>query len=262
MLTKDYITPALGGRLGNNLFMIAHAYALGLRCNKQVVIARDQLIYEGNDYSKNIFRKLEMKEKYEALPNINPIIPSDTQPSLYSGYYQSDSYFRDYSENVKTLFGPPLEFIQRIQREIPVLFQKRCLVINVRRGDYLNYPNYHPTISIEYINAAIKIIPSIEHILVFSDDLTWCKDNIMADTFIKGFPPEEQLWIMSMANDFIISNSSFSWWGAWLSREPNKTVIAPQTWFGPDHGGTWNNIYCRDWKVLPTRFENGFIYPK
>ena len=266
MLNKDYITPALGGRLGNNLFMIAHAYAKGLEYNKQVVIAKDQLIYEGNDYSQNIFRKLEMKEKYEPLSNINRQVPSDDQPTLYSGYYQSEKYFEKYSENIKSLFGPPLEFIQRIQEEIRIIFQERVLAINVRRGDYLYYTNYHPTITVEYIDKAVELIPNIKHILIFSDDIIWCKtqfgqfDTI---TYIEGYPPQEQLWIMSLCSDFILSNSSFSWWGAYLSRSPNKTVIAPETWFGPEYeGGSWNDIYCKGWTILPTYFKNGFIYPK
>lgn len=265
MLTKDYITPALGGRLGNNLFMIAHAYAKGLEYNKQVVIAKDQLVYEGNDYSKNIFRKLEMKEKFESLPNINMMIPSDNQPTLYSGYYQSERYFEKYSENIKSLFGPPLEVRQRLQRDFRELFSKRVLVINVRRGDYLHYPNYHPTITPEYVHAAMDLIPTIENILVLSDDIAWCQDNLNIPStcnYMQGFPPEEQLWMMSMCNDYIISNSSFSWWGAWLSRSPKKTVIAPETWFGPEYVGTWNTIYAKGWTILPTKFENGFIYPK
>ena len=59
MLNKDYIVPALGGRLGNNMFMVAHAYVQGLKYNKQMVIAKNQLVYEGNDYSQNVFSKFE-----------------------------------------------------------------------------------------------------------------------------------------------------------------------------------------------------------
>jgi len=42
---------------------------------------------------------------------------------------------------------------------------------------------------------------------------------------------------MSLCDDFIIANSSFSWWGAWLSANKDKRVIAPQQWFG-DRGYT------------------------
>lgn len=265
MLTKNFIIPALAGRLGNNLFMIAHAYAMGLEYNRQVVIAKDQVKYEGNDFSQNIFRKLEMIEKFYP-QRFTGLVPAEDEPTMCVGYYQSEEYFKKYSENIKSLFGPPLEFIKGNKNLITELFSTRTLVINVRRGDYLHYPNYHPTITPEYIEKALSIIPLIEHIIVLSDDISWCKialDIIHSTqiTYIEGFPPEVQLWLMSMGNDYIISNSSFSWWGAWLSREPNKTVVAPATWFGPDYQGTWDNIYANGWTILPTKFKDGFIYP-
>ena len=65
-----------------------------------------------------------------------------------------------------------------------------------------------------------------------------------------------------MCHNFIISNSSFSWWGAYLSRRKNKIVISPETWFGPEGPKIWDDIYANGWIILPTYFDNGFIYPK
>lgn len=265
MLNKDYIVPALGGRLGNNMFMVAHAYVQGLKYNKQMVIAKDQLVYEGNDYSQNVFSKFEFIEKFEDSRNCNPSVPSNDKPTVYMGYYQSERFFEKYSENIKSLFGPPLEFINRIRTEIPVIFEKEVTVINVRRGDYLHYPNYHPTVSPEYIIKALNQIPTTEHILVASDDIPWCKENLKgttgAITYLEGWKSHEQLWIMAMCHNFVISNSSFSWWAAYLSRHPGKIVIAPQTWFGPEAPQNWADMYCKDWTILPTYFDNGLIKP-
>ena len=262
MLTNDYITPALRGRLGNNMFMIAHAYAKGLEYNKQVVIAKDQLIYEGNDYSQNIFSKLEFSESFYDNRNCNPPVPSDDKPTIYMGYYQSEVYFEKYSENIKSLFGPPLEFIRRILAEIPVIFTTEVTVINVRRGDYLHYPNYHPTVSPQYITKALTLVPSKQY-LIASDDIPWCKEhlNLPNAIYLEGWKSHEQLWIMSMCHHFVISNSSFSWWAAYLSRHPGKIVIAPETWFGPEAPQDWTYMYCKDWTILPTYFSNGLIQP-
>ena len=67
---------------------------------------------------------------------------------------------------------------------------------------------------------------------------------------------------MSLCSHFILSNSSFSWWGAYLSQYENKVIVAPETWFGPDAPQNWQDIYCKDWIVLPTYFNKGMIYPK
>jgi hypothetical protein len=262
MLNKDYIIPALGGRLGNNMFMIAHAYIKALTYNKQMVIAKDQLVYEGNDYSQNIFNKFEFIEKFQDNGNCNPSVPSNNEYTVYAGYYQSEKYFEKYSENIKSMFGAPLEFINKIRTEIPVIFNTEVTVINVRRGDYLYYPNYHPTVSPEYIAKALTLVPSKQY-LIASDDIPWCKKylNIPNAIYLEGWKSHEQLWIMSMCHHYIISNSSFSWWAAYLSRHPNKIVIAPETWFGPEAPQDWKYMYCKGWTILPTYFDNGLIKP-
>jgi hypothetical protein len=263
MVNKDYIVPGLGGRLGNNMFMVAHAYSKALEFNKQMVIAKDQLVYEGNDYSQNIFSKFEFIDKFDDNQNCNPPIPSDDKHTIYVGYYQNEQYFEKYSENIKGLFGPPLEFINRIRTEIPVIFHTEVTVINVRRGDYLYYPNYHPVVSPEYIFKALHLVPSKQYIIA-SDDIPWCKEhlNLPNAIYLEGWKSHEQLWIMAMCHHFIISNSSFSWWAAYLSRHPWKTVIAPETWFGPEAPQNWSYMYCKDWTILPSYFNNGLIQPK
>lgn len=263
MVTKDYIIPQLGGRLGNQMFEIAHAYAKGIKYNKQVVVEKRHLIYEGNDYSQNIFRKLDLIDFYDNNQNYNPNIPSDDKHSIYGGYFQNEKYFDKYSENIKTLFGPPLEFINKIRIEIPFIFEKEVTGISVRRGDYLLLPDYHPTVSKEYLQEAIKHVPNNFYI-VSSDDISWCKDNLDLSNvlYLENYKTYEKLWILSMCHNFIISNSSFSWWAAYLSRAKNKKVIAPQTWFGPKGPPVWNEIYCKGWTILPTFFNKGLILPK
>ena len=244
--------------------MIAHAFAKGLEFNKQVVVAKSQLAYEGNDYSTNICSKIEFIDQFIDNKNHNPITPSDDKHTIYIGYYQSETYFEKYSEAIKSLFGAPLDFIQRIRTEIPVIFQKKVTVINVRRGDYLIYSDYHPVLSADYIHKATYLIPT-EHYLIASDDIEWCKKNLsLGDnvTFLEGYKSHEQLWIMSLCHNYIISNSSFSWWAAYLSRYKDKIVIAPETWFGPRHVGSWREMYCKDWIVMPSYYSNGLILPK
>ena len=250
--------PSLAGRLGNNLFMIAQAYARALDQNRQLIIPAKQVGHM-DDFKDNIFRKLDL---YINHPNE----VKDDDVTVYGGYFQSESHFEKYSEAVKSLFSPTKEFIDKIRTEIPIIFEKKVTVVNVRRGDYLHYPNYHPTVSPEYIIKALNQIPTTEHIIVASDDIQWCKENLKGTqgvvTYLEGWKIEEQLWIMSMCHNFVISNSSFSWWAAYLSRQPGKIVIAPETWFGPEGPSSWKDMYCKEWTILPTYFDNGLIQPK
>ena len=255
MINKNFIMPALAGRLGNNLFMIANAYAKALDQNRQLIVPANQVGHMA-DFVDNVFRKLDL---YIDHPNE----VKDSEATVYNGYFQSEHHFDRYSEAVKSLFSPTKEFIDRIRTDIPVIFNTEVTEINVRRGDYLHYPNYHPTVSPEYIHKALILVPSKQYI-VASDDIPWCKENLNIPNaiYLEGWKVHEQLWIMAMCHHFIISNSSFSWWAAYLSRHPGKIVIAPETWFGPEGPPSWEDMYCKEWTILPTYFDNGLIQPK
>ena len=269
MLSRDYVIPSLAGRMGNHMFMVAHAYAKALEYNKQFVIAREHTVdgNNGDDYKDHIFRKVDTIDKFDDNHNWN-CIPSDDKHTQYAGYYQSENYFRKYSEAIRMLYAPPYEFVERIKKEIPQLFDTEVTLVSVRRGDYLYYPNYHPTLSEEYIYYAANLIRPTSHghfsTIIASDDIPWCKQHLKLEDcmYLEGYKAHEQMWIMSMCHNFLISNSSFSWWGAWLSRYPGKKVIAPSIWFGPEGPQDWQAIYADGWMIFDSYFQNGLIYPK
>ncbi len=269
MLNKDYIIPSIAGRMGNNMFIVAHAYAKALQYNKQFVVCESELFQGTYDYGKNIFRKVDVISSFPG-GVWNPAIPSDDQPTLYSGYFQSERYFDRYSEAIKSLFTPPTSFITQIKRELPFLFSKKVAVVSVRKGqDYIDKSTIHPTVSPAYLRKAIDMLPTVGHILVMSDEIEWCKSNIgishevgTSISYLEEYLPHEQMWIMSLCSHFVISNSSFSWWGAYLSRNLTKVVLAPEVWFGPDGPSTWEEMYCKGWTIVPSYYENGLILPR
>ena len=68
---------------------------------------------------------------------------------------------------------------------------------------------------------------------------------------MEGNSPIEDLHLMSLCSNNIIANSTFSWWGAWLNKNPRKKVVAPSIWFGPD-GPLIKNILPQKWiKIDP-----------
>ena len=88
--------------------------------------------------------------------------------------------------------------------------------------------------------------------IIFSDDTKWCKEQeiFSDDRFLVSEDNDQSydLCLMSMCNDFIIANSSFSWWGAWLGNRGK--VVAPKQWFGKGLNHDTKDLYCSDWSVL------------
>jgi 5'(3')-deoxyribonucleotidase len=97
----------------------------------------------------------------------------------------------------------------------------------------------------------MKEMPKNSIFLIFSDDIEWCKENFpnISDKFIfiEGNKDYEDLYIMSKCKNNIISNSTFSWWGAWLNQNENKKVVAPLKWFGSSINHNTKDLYCDGW---------------
>ena len=144
-----------------------------------------------------------------------------------SGYFQSEKYFARYADEIRK------EFSFRGMEMIPLI---SWVSIHVRRGDYLSFPEHHPPLTMEYYREAMARFPGARF-LVFSDDPGWCLLNFRDAGYnveiSTGRSAAEDMALMAACDHHIIANSSFSWWGAWLSRNPEKRVIAPAAWFGP-----------------------------
>jgi len=108
---------------------------------------------------------------------------------------------------------------------------------------------------LEYYTRGLEIIENknlIDKIVIFSDDIEYCQQNFKDEKYV--FVHESDYYdmlLMSMCNHNIIANSSFSWWGAFLNKNENKTVIAPENWFGP-HYAHYNkkDLYAEGWIVI------------
>lgn len=164
--------------------------------------------------------------------------------NLYlNGYWQSEKYFKNYENEVRNFFT----FKEAISVENEKIRKQiggvSSVSIHVRRGDYLTKQSakeLHGVCSSDYYNAAIELIGSKENspfFFIFSDEPEWVEKNfkinfpsliISNNTGEKSF---EDLRLMSECKHNIIANSSFSWWGAWLNKNKEKTVIAPRKWF-------------------------------
>jgi hypothetical protein len=158
------------------------------------------------------------------------------------------SYFQDWNnfENIKDLIFQIITPSSLIKKEInnlkniliPENEDVEYIAIGIRRTDYLNNTNYYPLISLDYYYNGIDFIKKersnkIIKIICFSDDIEWCKQNIKCDIYESNHPDSMvTLLLMSKCHHFIIANSTFHWWGAYLSTYNNKIVIYPIKWLG------------------------------
>lgn len=128
---------------------------------------------------------------------------------------------------------------------------KQTVCISIRRGDYVSNAEFEKKLNIctkEYFEKAVKCLKQkIDNpvFIVFSDDIEWCKVNIdfieKENYYFESGKDSvwEKLRLMYMCKHFIISNSIFSWWSQYLSKNEEKIVIAPKFWFKNDSGNKY-----------------------
>ena len=178
------------------------------------------------------------------------------------GLWQTEKYFKDISEDLKKqfVFSP---FVEKENLEVEEEMKKvNSVAIHVRKGnDYLSDHMWDSTCpQTYYLNAINYIKEHVEdpHFYLFTDNIDWVEDNIKEIGYtvvdwnpIKGRYNYRDMQLMSCAKHNIISNSSYSWWGAWLNSNPDKVIIAPKTWFNPAIDYFKNNdIICDSWIAL------------
>lgn len=175
---------------------------------------------------------------------------------LLNGYWQSEKYFIKNREKIlDELFNKDTitKLIMRNNYESNTLFlESNITSIHIRRTDYLQSNGYHPVQNLDYYKNAIDEIGDYDYLFVFSDDIEWCKNNLNFKNmiFISGFSDIEDLYLMSMCKNNIIANSSFSWWAAWMNRNPNKKIISPIKWFGEHVNLNQSDIIPESWIKL------------
>ena len=166
------------------------------------------------------------------------------------GWWQSEKYFRSHAGQVRRDFAfrapPPPEsqhWLEQIERVAAV-------AVHVRRGDYVTNPHtasVHGACGPDYYQAAADSLlkrVAEPRFFVFSDDPDWAEANLhlpAPTSIVRGnqaIADHEDLRLMAACRHFIIANSSFSWWGAWLGAAEDKFVVAPRRWFRNYHANT------------------------
>ena len=232
------------GGLGNILFQVATAYSLSLKHDMELIV--DLTYYHGahhniNKYKNNILRNIKFSDTHLLYPPFWETtfnykeLPECVGDTKLVGYFQSEKYFNQHRKEILNLFSPTDDTVSKLKNLYSDFLNIKTCSIHIRRGDYLSLQNHHPVLDIDYYKRAIDIVGQDFTFLIFSDDIDWCKSNfdfISNKIFVDNLDDFEELYLMSLCNNNIIANSSFSWWGAWMNENPKKLVIGPKKWFG------------------------------
>lgn len=169
-------------------------------------------------------------------PNVYEDILS---PHEWIGFWQTEKYFIHIEEKIRKIFKFREALLSKRTRQLADEIRnfKNPISVHVRRGDYMAIDSTK-TFGLEYYNAAISLLRNMyagEKLIVFSDDVNWCRENLCFDNMIfvdwnRGVDSWQDMYLMSLCKLNIIANSSFSWWGAWLNNNKEKQVIAPLKW--------------------------------
>lgn len=179
------------------------------------------------------------------------------------GFWQSEKYFVDAISQLKSDFTVKRAPSAENQRLLDMISKcENPVSLHVRRGDYVAVANtaaFHGVCSPEYYSNSIEEIKSkVKNptFFLFSDEPEWAKENIKTDTetfvsYNSVSDQDEDLRLMYSCKHHIIANSSFSWWGAWLSRNPEKVVCAPAQWFANKDVDS-SDIVPESWTKIPS----------
>jgi len=257
-----FVTTQLRGRLGNQMFQIGALYTYAKRHHYRPVLRNSTHDYPvvfrrvnfDNDIATSNYKVLEHNHfGYSEIP----VDDSDESINIHGHYcyFQHENYLD--KDLTKDLFAIPETLRESLTNKYPDI-DTRCS-IHIRRGDYARRrrggKRIWPTHAVDYLNKARSYVHS-SNFLVSSDDIPWCKRHLPNDMNILYVDeaPEASMYAMSLCEHHIISNSSFSWWSAYLNSNENKTVIAPKQWFLKDNpvvlsrqANIYSNIPCEDW---------------
>lgn len=259
----NFITTNHRGGLGNVMFKLAAAISLAKDNGVEHIFSKEFIRPGDPDYVKfydNILRGVKFIDRLpnnyithrELQFNYNEIKYIKGTNLLLDGYFQSEKYFERNKEFIIDLFRPTDEIKKLILSNLSDVSSYSS--IHVRRGDYLNFPNHHPQQSEEYFKEATELLGREKTYLIFSDDLEGIKgmfDYLPNKIFYTSGKDWMDLYTMSMCENNIICNSTFSWWAAYINTNMNKKVITTNKWFGPMYRhNNISSLFPKEWIVI------------
>lgn len=203
---------------------------------------------------KTIYHAIIIKEEEEfAFQKIN--VQKEDNIYLCDGYWQCYQYFDKYRNDLKQIFQLKNTKVLNSNKKMSIITDKNSVAVHIRRGDYKSFKG-GKCLSFRYYENAMQkmrnLVGTCARFIVFTDDIEYCKKYFSKEKDVIFFSDifhvtdVEEFYLMSKCSHFIIANSSFSWWAAYLGDGETKKVIAPVV-------DMWKKeFYLPEWNVIET----------
>lgn len=241
-------TIGISGNLGSQIQQYASLFSIAKENNKKIVFSRSsQNLGFGLKFSKILNIDIEIVED-SFVSNFIPLNPKDilfdrsvfdldsnNNYNIVNLMHSYQYWYPKYEKDIISFaWNKELFKIANNLKEQLLPTNKELVSLHVRRGDYL-LPEHHHFCNLDndYYGSALEpYISEVEkyHFVIFSNDITWCKENLIEGdmvTFIEPNSDYVDMILMSLCDHNIIANSSFSWWSAFMNKNPNKKITAP-----------------------------------
>ena len=263
MITFNYLGKL--GQLGNQMFQYASTKGIASHLGYDFMIPDHDEIFDdgiGNKLRIELDGPFTIDCKRGMIPTRDVREPGfefskkffDRCPDNVNlfGFFQTEKYFKHIEGDIRNDFVFKKQIRDECQEIVEGVFNDP-IALHIRRGDFLINSGNHHNLTLEYYKKALSKFDPHRDVIIFTDDPDWAKaqDLFKPDRFIisEGNSSYHDLYLMTQCSSFIIANSSFSWWGAWLGN--GEEVIAPSIWFGPNNAHlNTKDLYPRHWKLV------------
>ena len=269
-MTISYNRLGSNGRLGNQMFQYAGLRGIAANRGFDWLIPPPDSYGDSNYGLFDCFKMSSVEEKNFGLMNAKSIQTGQFHfvQEFFDGcpdnvnlhdYFTTEKYFKNVEDIIRKDFTFKDEILEPCKEIIDEL--DNPIFMHLRRGDYAVNPDAHPMCPLEYYREGLTHFDKDVPVLVFSDDIDWCKeqsffddDRFMLSEFDEKYSqtcdtlfgkqqaliPYYDLCLMTLCTGGIIANSTMSWWGAWLMDYQIQPIIYPTQWFGSyyDHYNT------------------------
>lgn len=235
------------GRLGNQLFQIAGIMGIAAKYGVEAVFPH----WKYASFFKKGLNHGQVKNPIQLkVPQFHfdllmfDSINWDEDVDVVTGHFQSEEYFKHCEDLIREQFQFSIDGHDS-------LFKKPSIAIHVRHGDYIGNENYVTYYADYFLAQLDKYFSGWDgNVYVFSDNPSYCKYTLKGCHVFEGNSEILDLYLMSRCDHFIISNSSYSWWGAWLGEKDDSIIVRPPVHFaGPLSTYDTSNLYPGRWKT-------------